>query len=523
MSAPREKDGPLVSVLVPTFNRRPYLADALRSLVRQTYCRFEAFIINDGGERVDDVVASFNDPRLTLLDRRENRGKAHSLNQALQHARGTYVAYLDDDDLYYPTHLARLVETLQARTDCQAAYTDLYKVHCRVLPDGSRQVLGKVVNVTRDFDRFLLCHFNHVLHVSLVHRRDLLERTGPYNEDLRVMIDWDMTRRLSFFTDLLHVPEVTGEFYGPVGECDRLSYRMRLNREEYVRQVMAIRASRPPKPWPRMPDLSIIFLPDRLDAACRDALIQMCVWTFMPFEIYLPLPAAQLAPLAGQLANLVPVPVGEGASRAARLDAALARAQGDYAAVLAPGAFRVEPLWIENPLHAAVHHAAGGTAFAMGNAEGEWPAVLMRRTDLDRSRRGRRGASLRASLAAAGVAVRAPAPSELAFRFDALLQQAEAMERESDWAGAARLYAQLNSAGANWRWMRERATWALYRAGGHDSEVLRLCRGINQGQPTVSSLLLEAKVLRRAGDCASAAARLEDAETILSGKGQPCT
>ena len=78
-----------------------------------------------------------------------------------------------------------------------------------------KSVDQRPIPTSRDFDRFLLCYFNHILHVSLMHRRDLLEKTGPYREGQRVLIDWDMTRRLAFFTDFLHVPRVTGEFYGP--------------------------------------------------------------------------------------------------------------------------------------------------------------------------------------------------------------------------------------------------------------------------------------------------------------------
>ncbi|MCX5670710.1 MAG: hypothetical protein NTU94_05240, partial [Planctomycetota bacterium] len=120
-------------------------------------------------------------------------------------------------------------------------------------------------------------------------------------------------------------------------------------------------------------------------------------------------------------------------------------------------------------------------------------------------------------LAAAGIAVREPAPSERPFQFDALLQQAEALEREGQWVGAARIYGQLESRGANRRWMRERTARALYRAGGRDADARRLCSDVNQRGPTVSTLQLEAGLLRRAGDCAAAAALLEDAERMLSG------
>jgi len=104
MESSTKQHGPLVSVLVPTFNRRRYLKEALAGLLGQTYGQFEAIVVNDGGEPVADVVERFADPRLVLIERRENRGKAASLNQALALASGKYVAYLDDDDLYYPQH-----------------------------------------------------------------------------------------------------------------------------------------------------------------------------------------------------------------------------------------------------------------------------------------------------------------------------------------------------------------------------------------------------------------------------------
>ena len=374
MSHAGETRGPLVTVLVPTFNRRATLREALASLVAQTYTHFEAFVINDGGEPVRDIVDAFADPRLALIDRRENRGKAASLNEALVRARGTYVAYLDDDDLFYPRHLQRLVETLEADASCGVAYTDLYKVHCRVLPDGSRQALGKVVNVCRDFDRFFLCYFNHTLHVSLMHRRDLVDRTGPYDESLGILIDWDMTRRLAFFTDFLHVPEVTGEFYAPVADSDRISEKGRADRQAFIATTLKIRTARPPKPWPRMPDLSIVALPDGPEAA--GAMVRdIYAWTFMPYQVLLPMPEAALVRLRIRMPNFVPVATADGATRETRLAAALERGEGDYVAVVPPGT-TFQMLWVEDALHAATR-GDGRTAFALPGPKAVAPAFVL--------------------------------------------------------------------------------------------------------------------------------------------------
>jgi len=505
--------GPLVSVLVPTFNRRRYLKEALAGLIGQTYGRFEAIVVNDGGEPVADVVERFADPRLALIERRETRGKAASLNEALEHASGKYVAYLDDD-LYYPQHLARLVGAMEGDPDCGAAYTDLYKVHCRILPGGARQVRGKVVNDSRDFDRFFLCYCGHALHVSLMHRRDLLERTGPYNERLSILIDWDMVRRLAFYTDFKHIREVTGEFTAPAGEPDRIWHAGRLDRQAFLADMLMIRTTRPPKPWPRMPDLSIVALPERIDELAAEMIRQIYAVTFMPFEVYLPAAPSDLARLKIDMPNLVTVPATRGASLQARLDAALAHLGGDYVAVV-PQGVPLTILWVEDALHAALHDPTGRTAFTLCGHEAARPAFVLDAAQLRRAREGCGDLPLAESFRAAGIEVRDPRPREWALGFDRVLQGAESLEEDGNWVQAAALYKQIPPRFGNERWMRERAAAALYGAGGRDEEAIEIVRDLNRDRATVSTLLLEARIRRRGDRLREAVGLLERARLIL--------
>jgi len=100
--------GPKVNVLISTFNRPRYLSEALASVLHQSYRNLQIIVVNDGGEDVSGVVNSFNDPRVVFINRKDNRGKAFSLNEALGYAESKYIAYLDDDDLYYPNHIETL-------------------------------------------------------------------------------------------------------------------------------------------------------------------------------------------------------------------------------------------------------------------------------------------------------------------------------------------------------------------------------------------------------------------------------
>ncbi len=511
-----KKGGPVVTVLVPTFNRRRYLAGALASVVRQSYRSLQIIVINDGGEDVRDIVNSFGDERLIFIDRKENRGKAFSLNEALAQAKGKYVAYLDDDDLYYPNHIETLVTALENNSDCQVAYSDLYKVYCKVCPDGSRQVLSKVVEISRDFDRFFMLYWNHVLHVSLVHRRDLLDKTGLYNEDINVLIDWDMTRRLVFFSDFHHVPEITGEFYQPADDCDRISVQRRKNKKEYTKNILTIRTTRPPKPWTKLGDMSIIFTADRLNKQAGTTLGSIWQRTFYPYEVYLPLPTADFEKLDTDMPNIIPVLVNPLSSQAERIDSALARCEGEYIAIV-PSGFPMREFWVEDSLHALVNSSVNKEGFELEDSTDRLWAVVVKKNDLQCARRSFPHLSVRESLNAAGIAIRRLQPEEIPFQFDQLLEKAKSAEKNGNWSKAAEMFEYITEHYRNELWMKTLAAKASFKAGGH-IRAAELSREVNRQRPTVDTLLLEAKVKREKNDFNSAINLLEKAEQILEGK-----
>ncbi len=507
--------GPMVSVIVPTFNRPLYLTEALTSVVRQQYHKLQIIVVNDGGCDVAGIVESFNDPRIVFINRRQNRGKAFSLNEAIAAAKGKYIAYLDDDDIYYPNHISTLVDVMENHTDCGVAYTDLYKAYCRIAPDGKRTVLSKVVEVSRDFDRFVMLHFNHVLHVSCLHRRDLLDKTGLYNEGLNILIDWDMTRRLAFFSDFCHIPEVTGEYYNPEGESDRISVQRRKNKMEYARNVLAIRTARPAKPWPKLADLSIIFLAERLNQQAGNTAGLIWRHTFYPYKLYLPLPGEDFSRLDTEMPNIVTVPVDTACTEQQRIDRVLTDCEGEYIAIV-PAGFPVREMWLEDSLYALLNTSDTREAFEL---EGSTPAcwAVVARKDLLQLARGRfPHLSLREGLVSAGINVRRVRPAEIPFQFDTLLKEAQMEEKAGNWRHAAEIYEHIGEHYRNQIWMKSLAAGVLFKAGDFVRSA-ELASWVNQRHPTVDTLLLEAKIKRRQKDFKSALALLKGAENILAG------
>ena len=520
-----KKTGPLVSVLIPTFNRSAYLSAALASALRQTYVNIEVIVVNDGGQDVSDVVNSFEDRRVIFINRSQNRGKAFSLNEALTRAGGKYVAYLDDDDLYYPRHIETLVNALENQTDCQVAYSDFYKVCCRVSQDGTRQVLSKVLEVSRDFDRFFMLYFNHVLHVCLMHCRDLLEKTGPYNENLNVLIDWDINRRLVFFSDFHHVPEITGEYYSPIGRCDRISVLQRENESEYLRNILTIRTTRPSNPWSRIKDTSIIIDADRLDGQAGRTIGAVWRYTFFPYKLYLPLPRADAGRLNTDMPNIVLVPVNPLFSHIQRVDAALEMCDGEYVGIV-PVGFPVKDFWIENSLYVLINSSAlsslpkggsdGREGFELeGSTDAVW-AVVLRKADLQYARNSFPHLPLRQSLEAAGIVIRRPNSEEIPFRFDNLLQQAQSATKNGSFAEAAWIFEYIADHHQNRLWMKALAAKAFFQAGDH-TRAAQLTSEVNQQRPTVDTLLLEAILNRKKKKFNPAIELLKKAEQMLEG------
>ena len=510
------KIGPLVSVLIPTYNRPKYLAEALDSAVRQDYANLQIIVVNDGGEDVSGIVNSFNDSRIVFINRKENRGLPHTLNEAILKVKGKYVCYLGDDDLYYPHHVSTLVDILENQTDCGVAYSDLYKVYCKILPDGSRQVFSKVVEISRDFDRLFMFYFNHALHVSMMHRTDLLEKTGLYNENLNVLIDWDITRRLAFFTDFQHVYEITGEFYSPIGECDRISVQRRKNRQEYTKNVLAIRTTRPPKPWPKVKDLSVIFITDGFDQKARETMGLIWRHTFYPYQVYLPIPQSDIVRINTDMPNIIYVPVSPLSSPAERIDAALARCEGEYVVVV-PSGLPVNEMWIEDPLYALFNSTIEREAIKIEASTDTFWSAVTRKDDLLFARRSFPHLSLRQSLEAVGITVRDLRPQEIPFQLDSLLKEAQLAEKDGNWAEAADIFQFAAERYQNRLWMKTLAAKTLFKAGAH-TRAAQISREINQQRPTVDTLLLEAKVCREKNDFNSAIDLLRKAEQKLKGR-----
>ncbi len=202
---------PTVSVIVPTYNRPDRLQVALTSVLTQTYQDFEIIVVNDGTIDVSEVVAPLSkDGRITTIRHDHNRGLAAARNTGLRAAKGTYIAYLDDDDTYLPDHLETLVAALQGG-EHKVAYTDAWRVH-EVRQGEGYVVTGRDIPYSHDFNciDLLLCNYFPVL--CVMHERSLLEQVGYFDESLFAHEDWDLWIRMATLYPFRHIKHTTAAF-----------------------------------------------------------------------------------------------------------------------------------------------------------------------------------------------------------------------------------------------------------------------------------------------------------------------
>ncbi len=238
---------PAVSVIIATRNRPHLLRHAVASALAQTFRDFELLVVHDGEVDLSAHPAELIDPRIRQL-RSPGSGKSAALNFGLRAARGEYIAYLDDDDLYYPWHLETLTCALLSRPAYRLAYTDTVVADCFASEDGHRTVTSQPVKW--EHERAVLWEQNNIPNLAVMHHRSLADQAGGYDEGLPMFEDWAALRRFSCFTDFLHVPVITAEWHRHINVVTRNepSFRDRDLKEDTVRYIKGRPLPAPGKP-----------------------------------------------------------------------------------------------------------------------------------------------------------------------------------------------------------------------------------------------------------------------------------
>jgi glycosyltransferase involved in cell wall biosynthesis len=232
---------PLVSVIIPTYNQAELLQKALESVISQSFRDWEAVVIdNYSDDNTRQTVESLGDPRIHYMQFRNNGIIAASRNLGIQHSKGKYIAFLDSDDLWYPSKLSTCLEQFSFGADsvCHGMW---------IRKDGKlwREFIPQ--QPEHDFYETLLFDGNSTITTSaVVLKRDCILKFGVFCEDEEIVTaeDYDLWLRLLKNNISWKVmPQVLGEYTMHwSNSSNNVMRQMRSEETVFFRQLKGIKS-----------------------------------------------------------------------------------------------------------------------------------------------------------------------------------------------------------------------------------------------------------------------------------------
>lgn len=183
---------PMISVILPTYNRQALIGKAIDSVLSQSYARFELIVVDDGSTDATPSILNTYGTRIRMI-RQENRGVSNARNTGIQCASGEYIALLDSDDYWLPGKLERQIAFFKNHPDALICQTDEIWIRN-----------GKRVNPKKRHEKASGMIFEKTLPLCLVSpsavmiRKSLFEEVGLFDETLPACEDYDLWLRISW-------------------------------------------------------------------------------------------------------------------------------------------------------------------------------------------------------------------------------------------------------------------------------------------------------------------------------------
>lgn len=191
----------LVSVVIPAFNSEKYIAECIDSVLLQTYQNFEIIIIDDGStDNTVDIVSGYKNDLIKLFHQK-NSGSAAARNHGVKQAAGIWIAFIDADDIWLPDKLQKQLEHCSNQ---DWSHSDLF-FHGDTYPRHT-----KATKLTSKHSGFILKNLlveNSIGTSSVVIKKDVFQKLGGFNTDLRALQDWDLWLRVATKHQICYVDE----------------------------------------------------------------------------------------------------------------------------------------------------------------------------------------------------------------------------------------------------------------------------------------------------------------------------
>jgi len=200
---------PLVSIITPVYNGEKYLAQTIESALTQSYSNFELIIVNDGSFDQSDLIIEkylVADPRIYYIQQ-TNAGVASARNTAIKRAKGKYISFLDQDDLWHKNKLDIQVAALEQDNNFAFVYSR------QKIIDGS----GMPVNLDWSTGATSYCFKelflrNKITILTVLLRKSIIDEVGLFNEKLAGTDDYEMWLRITLKYPIHFLDQILGSY-----------------------------------------------------------------------------------------------------------------------------------------------------------------------------------------------------------------------------------------------------------------------------------------------------------------------
>ena len=194
---------PKITVLLPVYNRDDYLCQAIKIVLGQNFKDFELLIINDGStDKSVEIVNSFKDNRIRLVNNEKNLGLIKTLNKGIELAKGKYIARMDSDDICLGNRLGNQYNFMEANPSITISGGWFRRINGKP---------GPVVKVATNPEEIKALLFFHtpIAHPTLIfNRENMLKHKLYYNESYKHAEDFELWVRASRLVNISNIKKV---------------------------------------------------------------------------------------------------------------------------------------------------------------------------------------------------------------------------------------------------------------------------------------------------------------------------
>jgi len=210
----------IFSIILPTYNRAYILWKAIESILSQTEPRWELIVVDDGSTDCTlRMMEEFKDPRIRVLST-PNRGPSSARNHGLSAAQSPYIAYLDSDNTWHPDCLETMRCAIEEDEESVLWYCGQHSTFWERTSDGRWLKIDEITETRQQYSLSDVWNLKAADVSCIVHKREIIEDVGGWDEDCRWLEDWDFFLRvvLRYPDGARWVPHVLVEYRQVFGD-----------------------------------------------------------------------------------------------------------------------------------------------------------------------------------------------------------------------------------------------------------------------------------------------------------------